>query len=392
MSCDIGRELKGETKMQHDTSFGQRSKQFVRDLFGLAGGDGLPAHDRRLPPGLQLSDGLGEDRAKVLDAMKAFLVENDLPLTAGNVLAAHAVYSGSDLRLRRKIALHRQAGLPVTQQWLDGQAQSDRQGTEIADQLGQVAEMLDTSVASFHNTASTARSAVSDYGRSIEQSVSEIGDVQDANGQILANWLEVSQRMIANSLHFEERLQRSENEAQKLRSELDKVRHLADFDHLTGLPNRRGFEALLEEEIRKANENIEPLSVAICDIDHFKRVNDSFGHETGDRVIGAVARTLARLTDDKVHAARHGGEEFVMLFRGIPIDEACARLNETREALGKRRFVKEASDEVIGAVTFSGGIADVFAFESPRFALRAADEALYCAKEQGRNRICIAGK
>ena len=180
--------------------------------------------------------------------------------------------------------------------------------------------------------------------------------------------------------------------AQKLRSELEKVRQLADYDHLTGLPNRRGFEALLEEEIRKANENIEPLSVAICDIDHFKLVNDNFGHDTGDRVIGAVARTLAKLTDDKCHAARHGGEEFVMLFRGITIEEAAARLDNAREALSKRRFVKEASDEVIGMVTFSGGIADVFAYESPRFALRAADESLYRAKEEGRNRICVAAR
>lgn len=378
--------------MEHDASFGRRPKQFVRELFGLAASEPQPGHERRLPPGMQLADCVGEDRDKVLDAMKAFLVENDLPLTAGNVLASHAVFSGSNLRLRRKIALQLQSGLPVTQEWLDAQERTDRQNTEYADQLGQVAELLDSSVSDFQRTATTARSAVSDYGRSIEQSVSEMGDVPEANSQTLADWLEVSQRMIANSLQFEERLRRSEDEAQKLRSELEKVRHLADFDHLTGLPNRRGFDALLEEEVRKANENIEPLSVAICDIDHFKRVNDSFGHDTGDRVIGAVARTLARQTDDKVHAARHGGEEFVMLFRGISLDEATARLDEARETLSKRRFVKEASDEVIGMVTFSGGIADVFAFESPRVALRAADEALYRAKEEGRNRICVAGK
>ncbi len=378
--------------MEHDATLGQRSKQFVRDLFGISRSSEQALPERRLPPGMELADCLGEDRAKVLDAMKAFLVEHDLPLTAGNVLAAHAVFSGNDLRLRRKIALQLQSGLPVTQEWLDAQGQAERQDAGYADQLGQVAELLNTSVSDFQRTATTARSAVSDYGRSIEQSVSEIGDAREASSQTLAGWLEVSQRMIANSLQFEERLRRSEDEALKLRTELEKVRHLADFDHLTGLPNRRGFDTLLEEEIRKANENIEPLCVAICDIDLFKRVNDTFGHDTGDRVIGAVARTLARLTDDKVHAARHGGEEFVMLFRGISLDEASARLNEARETLSKRRFVKEASDEVIGMVTFSGGIADVFAFESPRFALRAADEALYRAKEEGRNRICIAGR
>ena len=81
-----------------------------------------------------------------------------------------------------------------------------------------------------------------------------------------------------------------------------------------------------------------------------------------------------------------------MLFRGISLDEAKARLDNARDALSKRRFVKEASDEVIGMVTFSGGIADVFGYDSPRLALRAADESLYRAKEEGRNRICVAGK
>ena len=378
--------------MEHDATFGQRSRQFVRDLFGISGDEAVPERDRRLPPGLQLADCVGDARAQVFEAMKAFMVEHDLPLTAGNVLAAHAVCSGSDLRLRRKVALQVQSGLPITQEWLALQAQDDRQDSDLSGQLDQMAEKLDTSVSDFQRTATTARTAVSDYGRSIEQSVSEVGDVQDMTAQTLSGWLEASQRMIANSLHFEERLRRSESEAQKLRGELEKVRRLADIDHLTGLPNRRGFESLLEEEIRKANENIEPLSVAICDIDNFKRVNDTFGHDTGDRVIGAVARMLAKLTDDKVHAARHGGEEFVMLFRGLPLDEAFARLEATREALGKRRFVKEASDEVIGAVTFSGGISDVFAFENPRLALRAADEALYRAKKGGRDRICRAGE
>lgn len=378
--------------MEHDKSFGERSKQFVRDLFGIGAYHSAPEHDRRLPPGLQIAQHIGDDREQVLDAMKAFLVANDLPLTSANLLAAHAAFSGSNLRLRRKIALQLQSGLPVTQDWLDEQAGEDRPDQELSQQLDQMAGWLHTSVSDFQNTASTARSAVSDYGRSIEQSVSEIGNVREVNAQALAEWLESSQRMIANSLHFEERLQRSEQEAHKLRTELEKVRRLADFDYLTGLPNRRGFESLLEEEIRKANENIEPLCVAICDIDNFKRVNDTYGHDTGDRVIGAVARTLARLTDDKCHAARHGGEEFVMLFRGITIDEAQARLDGARDTLSKRRFVKEASDEVIGMVTFSGGVADVFGYESPRLALRAADESLYRAKEEGRNRICVAGR
>src|SRR3546814_16509901 len=87
----------------------------------------------------------------------------------------------------------------------------------------------------------------------------------------------------------------------------------SDLDYLTGLPNRRAFELLLDRHHKEARAALEPLSVAFCDIDEFKKVNDLHGHEAGDRVIKAIADTLARISNDHCHVARHGGEEFVML-------------------------------------------------------------------------------
>lgn len=130
------------------------------------------------------------------------------------------------------------------------------------------------------------------------------------------------------------------------------------------------------------------MCVAICDIDHFKRVNDTHGHEAGDRVIRAVAQTLAKISNDTCHVARHGGEEFVILFRGKALDEAWQTLDQAREAMSERRLVNRATDVPFGRITFSGGIADVFAHATPREALKAADDALYAAKASGRN--CIA--
>ena len=144
---------------------------------------------------------------------------------------------------------------------------------------------------------------------------------------------------------------------------------------------------MLERENASAIEAGEPMSVAICDIDHFKRVNDTHGHEAGDRVIRAVAQTLAKISNDKCHVARHGGEEFVILFRGKTIEEAWTLLDETRKAMAERRLVNRATDMPFGRITFSGGVADVFAHTTPRDALKAADDALYAAKAAGRN--CI---
>jgi diguanylate cyclase len=207
-----------------------------------------------------------------------------------------------------------------------------------------------------------------------------------------ADWIETSQRILTATRDYESRLRSSEREAQGLRSELVKIRKLADIDPLTELPNRRGFEQLLEDELRKANEQVEQLVIAFCDIDHFKAINDNWGHETGDRVLRSVGQRFARMTDDKCHAARHGGEEFVMLFRGISAEEARQRIDEVRLSLSRTRFVNEAAGQAIGAVTFSGGVADVFAHDNPRDALGAADKALYRAKQSGRNRVLLEGE
>ena len=164
----------------------------------------------------------------------------------------------------------------------------------------------------------------------------------------------------------------------------------AEVDHLTGLPNRRAFEAVLDRHYREAMTTIDSLIVAICDIDHFKLVNGNHGHETGDRVIKAVAETLNRLGNNKCHVARHGGEEFVLLFRGVTKAQAREKLDAVRENFSQRRFVNRKTDDPIGQVTFSGGVADVFAYTTPGEALRAAHEARYLAKEQGRNAVMAA--
>src|SRR3546814_2782479 len=94
--------------------------------------------------------------------------------------------------------------------------------------------------------------------------------------------------------------------------------------------------------------------VDFCDIDEFKKVNDLHGHEAGDRVIKAIADTLARISNDQCHVARHGGEEFVMLFRGLTPTEAAAKLDDAREALADRRLINRQTDQPFGQITFSG--------------------------------------
>ena len=161
---------------------------------------------------------------------------------------------------------------------------------------------------------------------------------------------------------------------------------------LTGLANRKQLIEKLNDMLARMQRKSDVAAIVYLDLDGFKLINDTHGHEAGDRVLKVVARTLAEISDDRCHVARHGGEEFVVLFRGKTLREAYETLDATRETLANRKLVNRATDTSFGQVSFSGGLADIFAFRDPRAALKAADEALYVAKDTGRNRIVLANQ
>jgi diguanylate cyclase len=200
----------------------------------------------------------------------------------------------------------------------------------------------------------------------------------------------LARTMLDRTANLERDMARSMLETRALRRSLEQARRSAEEDHLTGLPNRRAFEQRYTAEFAAAKEVGEQLAVAFCDIDNFKRINDQHGHEAGDRVLKNVASALKRISDDRCHVARHGGEEFVVLLRGRSLHQAWELLDDARAALAERQMVNRATDTPFGKVTFSAGIADVFAFTDLRSALRAADRALYRAKAEGRNRVMVA--
>lgn len=333
-------------------------------------------------------------RRELLDRIAGFLIAHDLDVSAENLTMLHAAFSGENLDLARKISERELAREPFDQAWLD---QLRPKSANDAGMIGREAELdrlmgkLDSSIASFSAVSTRAQGATAAYGESLQQHVGEMSAKEGATGEMLASLVGIARAMLDRTREVEGEMRRSSEEAESLRESLVRARRDAEIDHLTGLPNRRAFEGVLEVQYREAQQEIDLLTVAICDIDHFKKVNDNHGHETGDRVIQAIGQVLARISDDRCHVARHGGEEFVMLFRGRSVAEAQAMLDAAREQLAAKRSINRVTDEPIGMITFSGGVANVFGYAEPRDALRAADEALYKAKQAGRNRICRAG-
>jgi len=167
---------------------------------------------------------------------------------------------------------------------------------------------------------------------------------------------------------------------------LDTWQEDAFTDHLSGLPNRRRLERELEQEISRTERYGHPFSLLMLDIDNFKRVNDSFGHETGDEVIRILSKTLQEGIRGIDLAARIGGEEFAIILTETSLERAM----EVAERL--RLAIKVVQIPLVGSITVSVGIAEApFCAQTTRDLLASADAALYTAKQQGRDRI-ISGQ
>ncbi|MFN3506058.1 MAG: GGDEF domain-containing protein [Allorhizobium sp.] len=169
-------------------------------------------------------------------------------------------------------------------------------------------------------------------------------------------------------------------------SAMDRQRQAAERDPLTGLLNRRGFEIAMTGP---GGSGLREGTVLVCDIDHFKQINDTLGHATGDAVIAAIADLLRQVTDGEAVTARFGGEEFVVFLRAATASEARATGERIRQTVGEKdwRFFG-----ITRPVTVSIGIDRIRPGEQePYPAIARADRALYAAKAAGRNRVLEAG-
>jgi diguanylate cyclase (GGDEF)-like protein len=172
--------------------------------------------------------------------------------------------------------------------------------------------------------------------------------------------------------------------AMRNRRLLERLAREAGVDNLTGLLNRRGFGERAEVELARARRELTPLGLVSFDLDHFKVVNDEWGHDVGDRVLVATARAFESQVREVDILARMGGEEFVVLLPGGEIAEARALAERVRESLLVARHPE------MPQVTVSAGVAAARAPGELEQLLKAADRALYAAKDSGRNRTVVS--
>ncbi|MBN8829689.1 MAG: GGDEF domain-containing protein [Sphingomonadales bacterium] len=332
-----------------------------------------------------------ERRRTLYDDVGTFLFAHDLDLTPLNFGLALDYITGNDLAIEKAVrAILSDKGRLSNS--IAEQIIAEQRAEEMTpDTLGVMLDEMEANLHQLTGIAERSTSNAKDFGAALQQQAAELTK-DDAGGDAIGKLVALTRGMIEKTREVEARMREGQKQTRLLQKNLETARKAAEQDHLTGLPNRRAFENALRDEVQAARENGEPLSIAFCDIDHFKHINDQHGHDAGDRVLKFVAGLLARISGDKAHVARHGGEEFVILFRGLALSDAARIVDDARADMAERNLVDRKTGERMDQVTFSGGVADVFAYSEPRDALKAADRALYLAKEHGRNRVYIASE
>lgn len=261
---------------------------------------------------------------------------------------------------------------------LGASAQIVLAGEQIARDLAQVLTFLKDAEAKSGAYGRTLESAASDLGR---------GMAPDQIQQIVTSLAAATLDMANHNQHLNQQLQRSTREIETLRTSLESVRLESLTDSLTGLANRRMFDETLRMRLDEARAQRTELCVLLCDIDHFKRFNDTWGHHTGDQILRFLASAMQAHARPDFLVARYGGEEFAMLLPRVNI-RAAGHLAETlRAAIQTKRLRRRSTNEDLGQVTVSIGIARLQAGDTSQGFVERADACLYASKRNGRNQV-----
>ena len=264
--------------------------------------------------------------------------------------------------------------------------------SRLSDQIRDAGDQLSRELDSVSKAIDAAHESSKAYGLTLAGASEKLSNETEppALKRMVATLTAATRRVEQENSSLEKRLNDSTREVEKLREHLEQVRRDAMTDGLTNLANRKSFDEALARACVASDASGAPISLAVIDIDHFKRFNDTWGHQTGDQVLRYVASVIGRLGDDPRVAARYGGEEFNLLFPGERVEEVSVLLEEVRQEIGGRMLKRRSTNEDLGAVTISIGVAQRYAKEPGTSLIERADAALYTSKRSGRNRLTSA--
>lgn len=349
---------------------------------------------------------------QIHDKIGLYIARNRLKPTPQSYAVAHAIVTRGDLELVKRINQAQERWGLLDDRIVDTVVEQHRAAEIEAITAKAVAEVrrqakttrkdnagvVEISAAAISKVAEQARAILSsisaEVGRSGEEARGYADGLQvfvDGGSPDAADLVALTLGMIERTREAEARISETASRIANLQEELIEARSKAAHDPLTGLPNRRTLDATLKAAAERATAAGTSLAVAIVDIDHFKSINDTYGHPIGDQVIKVVGQLLTEVQGDTPFVGRYGGEEFVMVFDGITPEAAAERIDGVRAQLEAMRLRCGDTGKELNRITFCAGVAGTPLRKTSKELLESADKALYRAKHDGRNLVRVAG-
>lgn len=281
-----------------------------------------------------------------------------------------------DVERRMKDVIFKQGMLK--KQLTEAQARLKNMLVSFVDRLANLTDETDT----FHGRIEL-------YSRKISQA-GDIGQISEVLDEVMAATRVMqlnAQRSRDELQEMRRRVEETEKEVERLHAELVQASDMVRIDPLTSVLNRKGLEEAMEREVSRAHRQHGFLCVAVLDIDNFKRLNDTLGHQAGDAALVHLANVIRETLRPQDTVARYGGEEFVLLLPDTPLDESVTAVTRLQREL-TRKFFLHNNEKLL--ITFSAGVAELGGEESAMTAFQRADQAMYLAKRGGKNRVVAA--
>lgn len=267
---------------------------------------------------------------------------------------------------------------------------------ELKESLDAQHEHLKAMLAGFVDHVAHISDSTSGYHDRIEQAavrisaaknISELSDVISEIVQETRSMQQSAARSRDDMVSLRSKVEESEREIERLQTELTETSKLVRHDQLTGALNRKGLQETLEKELARMRRREGSLCIALLDVDNFKALNDSLGHQAGDLALVHLANVIRDTLRPQDSLARYGGEEFLIMLPDTRLEDGVAATTRLQRALTRKFFLHESEQKLI---TFSAGVAQIYLDESPEITIARADRAMYQAKRAGKNRVIAA--
>ncbi|MBS0536407.1 MAG: GGDEF domain-containing protein [Proteobacteria bacterium] len=310
------------------------------------------------------------------------IVEKNLPATPPIFELFFHYTTGSYLRLNAELDHLLSRGEMISAEIVEDLRSRHLPAALDAQRLSEARAQFGSTVGRTSDTFDMALQASNRFDAQLSEAGSTLRSPDD-NNRIAGHFATLTESMRENVSDFRARLVEAMREFSSLLADLEKAKLESLTDELTGVSNRRHFDDFLERHIAKPGAD--PTSLVFADVDHFKKVNDQYGHLVGDQVLRLIATTIRHSVREADFVARLGGEEFVIVLPGAPLSVAKALAENIRVSVAAKSLVRRSTGERLGNVTLSLGVATYRSGMSARDILKRSDECLYSAKDRGRN-------